>query len=200
MVFNLKQVYYNLLLTLAIINIGFIYAVTLEENSPFIPYDYVSGQADFPLPSQQNFVELHGILDFGKEPKFSLYNTKTQKSVWVKMNDKRAPYFIDSYDPEEKIIAITINGVRQQLEISKPADDAKTGSGLRGISPPRPSNDVRSNAPVDEEDEEEEDDEEEEEDDIEELSDEEQAQRRREMSERVYKAFQQYVSERRGET
>ncbi len=207
-----KQIYYHLLVLWAVVNIGFAFAASLEENSPFIPYDYVSGQApSVVLPAQQNFIELHGILDFGKVPKFSLYNTKTQKSVWVKLNDKKAPYFIDSYDPENKMVAITINGVRQQLEISEPVDEGKSTSGPRGPGLTRnfPTHDTKTRwdrntdtqlgGEEDDEDGEEEDDEEEEED-VEEMSDEEQAQKRREMSERVYKAFQQYVSERRGES
>lgn len=206
MLFKLIKIFFNLFFICTINNISLIYALDLEENSPFIPYDYVSGKTEQLLPSQQNFIELHGILDFGKEPKFSLYNTKTQKSVWVKLNDKRAPYLIDSYNPDEKAVAITINGVRQQLEISKPADESsKMGGGMRGMAPPpRPPLGINRNAPPDDEgDEEEEDDEEDEdedEEDVEDLSEEEQAQRRREMSERVYKAFQQYVSERRGES
>lgn len=201
----IKQIYYNLLLILALVNIKFVFAVSLEENSPFIPYDYVSGQSEQALPSQQSIIELRGILDFGDEPKFSLYNTRTQKSVWVKLNDRRAPYLIDSYNPDEKVVAITLNGVRQQLEISKPAEESSRGP-ARVAPPPRPN--VRTN-PVPGQDEEEDDEEEDgedgdeeedgEEEDVQNLSEEEQAQRRKEMSERVYRAFQQYVSERRGE-
>lgn len=205
---QLKQISYHLLLLWAVINMGFAVAVSLEENSPFIPYDYNQTATPSISPPMQNFIELHGILDFGKVPKFSLYNSKTQKSMWVALNDKHAPFLIDSYDPEKKVVAITINGVRQQLEISKPFDENKNAPSSRSPGPSRALNEMKARFDrdtgtrldsADEEEEDEEDGEDEEEEDVEEMSDEEQAQRRREMSERVYRAFQQYVSERRGE-
>lgn len=168
------------------------FAVSLIENSPFIPFDYVSGEVELPMAPERGGVELRGILDFGKVPRFSLYIAKTQESIWVNFKDKKARYFIDSYDPEKKIITITINGLRQQLKLSKPSDEPAKGgaAATRGfmnlpIAPPK-----MEPEPAAEEEEEEEEAEEE-------VPEDEMAQKRREMSERVYKAFQQYVSEKR---
>lgn len=186
MFWNFKRISHSLLLLLVAMQGGLSFAASLEENSPFIPFDYVSGQAELPLAPSKGVVELRGILDFGDAPRFSLFNAKTQKSIWVNFKDKEAPYYIDSYDPKKKLVAITVNGVRQQLQVSKPSDEpAQGGAASRGLT----------NVPsMDDADDEEVDDEEEDE-----VDEDEQAQKRREMSEKVYKAFQQYVSEKRGE-
>lgn len=193
---NLKRIFFQLLLLLAVIEGEFAFAASLEENSPFVPFDYVSGQTELPMASEKGGVELRGILDFGDEPRFSLYNSKTQESVWVNFKDQKARYYIDDYDPQKKLIVITINGLRQQLKVSKPLDEpVKGGAATRGLMN-LPGMQSRNEPEAIAEDEEEDGGDE----DAEEVPEDEAAQKRKEMSERVYKAFQQYVSEKRGET
>lgn len=158
--------------------------VSLEEDSPFIPFDYVSPQNQVVGP-QKGGVELHGILSIGGEARFSLYNPTTQKSVWVKMNDKGAPYYVDSYDPTKQTVTVTVNGVRQQLPLSKSKDD---GAGKGAARPPvNVPTTPKAPEPISEE----------EEDEFEEEEDDADAQRRREMSEKVYEAFKKYVAEKK---
>jgi hypothetical protein len=193
----LKQLFLCFLLACMVAQERTLMAVSLEENSPFIPFDYVGAEAPVAGP-QKGGVELRGIFDFDGETRFSLYNPATQKSVWVKLKDKGAPYFVDSYDPEKTLITITVNGVRQQLPISKPKEDGGGPAVPRTPIkvpdfPPKSSVNAETES-ADEEDEEEEEDVEEEVDEDPEIK------KRREMSEKVYEAFKKYVSEKKGQS
>lgn len=172
-------------------------AASLEENSPFIPFDYVGPQAAPVAGPQKGGIELRGVLDYDGETRFSLYNPNTQKSTWVKLNDKTAPYHVDSYDPSKNSITVTVNGVRQQLPISKSKEEAVMGTGPAKPQPsPRPNPTSppvnKKPEPINNEDEEDE--------EPEVSAEDEDARRRKEMSEKVYDAFKKYVSEKRGQS
>lgn len=190
----LKQAFLSLFLALVGAQGEILLGASLEENSPFIPFDYVGPQAAPIVGPQKGGVELRGVLAFDDEARFSLYNPTTQKSVWVKLKDKRAPYFVDSYDPVKQTITVTVNGLRQQLHISKPGDEmASSGGASRPpvnvpVQPPRIA---REPEPIEEDDDD---------DDPADLPEDEETKRRREMSEKVYEAFKKYVSEKRGQS
>lgn len=186
----IKGAFYGLLFALVTVQRGgVLFGASLEENSPFIPFDYVSHVAPVVGP-QKGGVELRGVLDFDGQTRFSLYNPVTQKSVWVGLKDKRAPYYVDSYDPEKFLVTVVVNGVKQQLPMSKPTEEAmpvNSGTAAGGpripTVPPKPE--VKEE-PADKEGDEEEVPEE----------DPEKA-KRRQMSEKVYEAFKKYVSEKK---
>lgn len=176
-------------------------AASLEENSPFIPFDYETAPPPVAGP-QKGGVELRGVLDYDGETRFSIYNPTNQKSVWIKLNDEKAPYLIDSYDPVKNLITITVNGLRQQLPMSKSSDAVLAGGARPPVRTPilsanTPTSPRFSREPEPLQDEEED---EEEEDSSEDMPEDPDVQRRKEMSEKVYEAFKKYVSEKRGQS
>ena len=152
----LRQAFWSLLLALVAVQGGLLMGASLEENSPFIPFDYAGPQAAPIAGPQKGGIELRGVLAFGGKARFSLYNPATQKSVWVKLNDKKAPYFVDSYDPVEQTITVTVNGLRQQLQISKPSDDVSGGTARSPINVSTPSRPARDREPIEEDEDDEE--------------------------------------------
>lgn len=187
-----RQISYGLFLVLIVMQAASAIAASLSENSPFIPFDYVEGQE---VPSlitpQEGGIELRGILDFEGAPKFSLYNPITQKSVWVNVKDKKAPYYIDNYDPTKKMVAVMVNGVRQQLQVSKPSDEAISVGSLshKPVKMPTTPSDINKmpEHALEEEN-------------LEQLPNDEQMQKKKEMSEKVYEAFKKYVAEKKEES
>lgn len=171
---------------------GVLVGASLEENSPFIPFDYVGSQA--PIATQKGGIEFRGVLDYGDELRFSFYNPSSQKSVWVKLNDRRAPYLVDAYDPVKQIVTVMVNGNRQRLELSKSSDGPMVASTATLRLPTNismsPQEDKKVEQTTDNEGDEDTEESEPEEEDPE-------VQRRREMSQKVYEAFKKYVSEKK---
>lgn len=151
----------------------------LLENSPFIPYDYVS-RGGYAGGSKRGAVEFRGILQFDDEEKFSLYNSLTQKSVWVNFRDRTAPYFVESYDPTKKTIIVGINGIRDTLSLSKASSTPLDINPASKSFEPSAKLSESSNAPGAPSEGKEMD-----------------PEKRKEMADKVFDSFRKYVAERR---
>ena len=159
----------------------FVSAASLEENSPFIPFDQPVRPPAFGGP-QKGGVELRGIMEFSGEQTFSLYNPTTKESRWVMLQERSGPYFVESYDPKAQSVSVVINGAPQQLKLNKPSDTVLPVSKGNLLSrspggPPSPSRfpheDERpSEGEIDPE-------------------------QRKEMADKVYSAFKKYVAEKK---
>ena len=160
---------------------GGIYGVSLEENSPFIPFDQPARPIDFAGPARGG-VELRGIMEFAGEQKFSLYNPTTKESRWVTLQESSGAYLVESYDPASQSILLMVNGIQQRLKLNKPSEISlpeTRGGGFPRIpgAPPSPSRfpheeEAPSGGEIDPE-------------------------KRKEMADRVYSAFRKYVEEKK---
>lgn len=153
----------------------------LEDRSPFVPYDYKRGPGGAAAP--KGAPEFRGVLDMGVQGmKFSIYDTAAKRSTWVAMMDNEAPYYVENYDAERKLVDITFGGRRMELPLKKASDTMiPVNASSRGKKVTAESKGAKSElktapeAPAEELD----------------------PEKRKEMAKKVFDAFRKYVKERK---
>jgi len=99
----------------------------LIENSPFLPPNYKQRAPSKPAPSQtpKLTLELRGMFELNGEWTFSFFDTKQNKSFWIKPNDPQSKIKILSFDPERYTVTIDNAGMPETIMLKKPS--APTG-------------------------------------------------------------------------
>ncbi len=84
-------------------------SISLLENSPFLPpakANQAGGNAGETGPSSLTHLQLRGITSIDGEYIFSIYNTQSRQSKWIKQGEEEEGLTIKSYDPEDNEVVI----------------------------------------------------------------------------------------------
>lgn len=93
----------------------------LEDRSPFMPYDFQKSSVGGGPPGSP---ELRGILDYGDgNTQFGFFSPSDKKSLWVGMKDPKSPYFVESYNPTDKTVELSLGGRKMALHLKKPSSN-----------------------------------------------------------------------------
>ncbi len=98
-------------------------AETLEEKSPFLPPGYnregpaetVEAQAPPGVVARE--VEFRGVVKFGAEYQFSLFDKRDQKGYWIRMNETKGGITVRSYNPSELTVAVSKGGRTERISL-----------------------------------------------------------------------------------
>ena len=96
---------------------------TLEQNSPFLPPGYQENKPAEPEAPQAppgmiaREIEFRGIVKFGNEYQFSLFDKRAQKGYWIKMNETQGGMSVRSYNPSEMSIAVSRDGRTERVSL-----------------------------------------------------------------------------------
>lgn len=91
----------------------------LVKRSPFVPETTGRETTRIEAPSR---VEFGGYLETDGEPRVSLTDTATGRSVWVALRDANAAYYVETLDTDTPAVALRLNGRSVTLALRKTAD------------------------------------------------------------------------------
>jgi len=77
-----------------------------SSPSPFLPPDTTTEAA----PTPDAPIELRGIMTAGDNVMFSIYDTATRSSSWVRLNQTGGPFIVRSYDAARDTVTVDHNG------------------------------------------------------------------------------------------
>ncbi len=97
----------------------------LISKSPFLPPGWRPPQPPTVQPPPQaappilaRQLEFKGMIDFGDEQKFSLYDKKSGDSYWMPLNEMREGFQVIRYDPGRASIYIRSGGRTEELQMA----------------------------------------------------------------------------------
>jgi hypothetical protein len=138
-------------------------AESLSSKSPFLPPGYnQQGPAEPAQPQAPpgviaREIEFRGVVKFGPEYQFSLFDKRDQKSYWIRMNETRGGITVRSYDPSELTVAVSKSGRTERIGLLEatenplpvPAAQAAPAASqqISGAPAPEPRTTIQSKAP-----------------------------------------------------
>jgi hypothetical protein len=144
--------------------VSFLYPIsadTLQEENPFLPPGYGEEKPEPPKPVvQQNGplareLEFRGIIRFGGERKFSVFNKSENKAYWLKENEMDAGIKVSGYDANSRSITVVKNGRAERLSlmdathapvpVATSVTMPKPGNGKQGSVPGIKPNNTQNN-------------------------------------------------------
>ncbi len=134
-----------------LISVQILTAGTLEEENPFLPPGYGEEKPEPPKPVvQQNGplareLEFRGIIRFGGERKFSVFNKSENKAYWLKENEMDAGIKVSGYDANSRSITVVKNGRAERLSLMD-ATHAPVPVAT-SVTMPKPGNGKQANIP-----------------------------------------------------
>ena len=101
-------------------------ANTLIENSPFIPADFSAAHASKTSPAgniRKNpataTLAFQGVYTLDGETYINIFNLKSHRAYWVRMNDPSAIFRVVRYDADTSIITLNTNGSLEDMPLRK---------------------------------------------------------------------------------
>ncbi len=91
-----------------LVALGFVSGASAAESSPspFLPPETTTEAA----PTQDAPIELRGIMTAGDNVMFSIYDTATRSSSWVRLNQTGGSFIVRAYDESRDTITVDHNG------------------------------------------------------------------------------------------
>lgn len=128
---------------------GFVRAVpeSLLRNSPFLP----AGNAA-PVAAQGGRLELRGIFAFEGTTRFAVFDTASNRSVWLAVGESEAGLRVVAYDPSGEAVTVEYEGQSQRLtmkeaqivnvavSLAAPSGVVPPGGSPAAVTPSAPAN------------------------------------------------------------
>lgn len=99
----------------------------LAKNSPFLPPNTVTKPKATPPPPPTNRVvaqqlEFRGLIKFGGQYRFSLFDKRNQKGYWLSQNQGHDGILISSYDNRSQTVVVQFSGRTERLTLMSATD------------------------------------------------------------------------------
>ena len=100
-------------------------ANTLIENSPFIPADFSASHASKTAPAGTRQTQatatlaFQGIYTLDGETYINIFNLKSHRAYWVRMNDPSAIFRVVRYNADTSTITLNTNGSLEDMPLRK---------------------------------------------------------------------------------
>jgi hypothetical protein len=124
-------------------------AAELTADSPFMPPS--NGAAPIAI-TEGGVIELHGIMTTSAGTRFSIYDTRTQKAVWVGLNETGLPFVVRSHSivDNNDQVKVDYQGATLPLALktAKIASLARAVPGMPGALPGPPNAQLNRVVPV----------------------------------------------------
>lgn len=98
-------------------------AVTLVENSPFIPSGFQPPEErrqapERPTPQPTRNLEFRGVYELDGVLHINVHDRSQNKGEWVKINDTSAGFFVTAFSLEKDTITLEVDGQTTELTLS----------------------------------------------------------------------------------
>ena len=104
-------------------------ANTLIENSPFIPADFSSAFASKTAGGNVRknpavaTLDFQGVYTLNGETYINIFNSKSHKGHWVRLNDSAAIFHVVRYDADTSTITLNVNESLEDMPLRKSTDN-----------------------------------------------------------------------------
>ncbi len=104
-------------------------ANTLIENSPFIPADFSSAFASKSAGGNVRknpavaTLDFQGVYTLNGETFINIFNSKSHKGHWVRLNDSAAIFHVVRYDADTSTITLNVNDSLEDMPLRESTDN-----------------------------------------------------------------------------